>query len=97
MTEKESVLNTLRVLRPEIAARFKVRELALFGSFARDEQNPASDIDLLVEFREDADLFDLVALGQFLEERLQRKVDLGTRASLHARLREQVLQEMAVI
>lgn len=97
MNDRELIIGELRALRPEITSRFKVREIALFGSFVRGEQNDQSDIDLLVEFDEGADLFDLVALGQFLEERLHRKVDLGTRRSLHPGLRDRVLKEMAPI
>jgi predicted nucleotidyltransferase len=44
-----------------------------------------------------ADLFELVALGQFLEERLGRKVDLGTRGSLQKGIRGQVFNEMISI
>jgi len=97
MNEKEQVLNALKALKPEMAARFKVREIGLFGSFVRGEQSPASDIDLVVELEEEADLFDLVALGQFLEERLRRKVDVGTKRSLRTEIREQVFKEMATI
>ncbi|MFB3884125.1 MAG: nucleotidyltransferase family protein [Thermodesulfobacteriota bacterium] len=97
MNNKEQVLQSLRTLKPEIAKRFKVKEIGLFGSFLRSEQNPASDIDLVVEFEEKADLFDLVALGQFLEERLGRKVDLGTKGSLRKEIRRQVLKEMVSI
>lgn len=94
MNQKEQVLGSLKVLKPEMARRFKVKEIALFGSFVRSEQNTASDIDLVVEFEEKADLFDLVALGQFLEERLGRKVDLGTKSSLRKEIRGHVLKEM---
>ena len=97
MNEKEKLINALRELKPEIAVRYKVKEIGLFGSFVRGEQTTVSDVDLLVEFDDGADLFDLVALGQFLEERLQRKVDLGTRRSLRPELREQVLKEMATL
>jgi hypothetical protein len=97
MNEKEELLNALRALKPEITARFKVKEIALFGSFVRGVQTAVSDVDLVVEFDEDADLLILVALGQFLEEHLQRKVDLGTKRSLRSGIREQVLKEMATI
>lgn len=97
MSEKEELLNALKALKPEITVRFKVREIALFGSFVREEQTVNSDVDVVVEFDEDADLLTLVALGQFLEERLQRKVDLGTKRSLRSGIREQVLKEMAMI
>jgi hypothetical protein len=97
MSEKEELLNALKALKPEITVRFKVREIALFGSFLREEQTVNSDVDVVVEFDEDADLLTLVALGQFLEERLRRKVDLGTKRSLRSGIREQVLKEMAMI
>lgn len=97
MSEKEELLNALKALKPEITVRFKVREIALFGSFVREEQTVNSDVDVVVEFDEDTDLLTLVALGQFLEERLQRKVDLGTKRSLRSGIREQVLKEMAMI
>jgi predicted nucleotidyltransferase len=97
MNQKEQVLELLRVLKPEMANRFKVKEMALFGSFVRSEENSASDIDLVVEFEEKADLFDLVALGQFLEERLGRKVDLGTKGSLRKEIRDEVFREMISI
>jgi hypothetical protein len=97
MNEKEQILHRLRALKPEMTRRFKVKEIALFGSFVRGEQHAASDIDLVVEFEEAADLFDLVALGQFLEERLGRKVDLGTKRSLRKEIRDEVFREMTAI
>jgi len=97
MITKEEVLQTLKVLKPEIRSRYKVKEIGLFGSFVRGEQGETSDIDLLVDFEEWADLFDLVALAQFLEERLQRKVDLVSTRALREELREQVLKEVAML
>jgi len=54
----ENLLAKLKELKPIIAARYKAKEIGLFGSFARGEQRANSDIDLLVEFEEGADLFD---------------------------------------
>jgi len=90
----EDLLVKLGVLKPEMAARYKVREIALFGSFVRGEQGGASDVDVLVDFEEGADLFDLVGLALFLEEELQRKVDVVPKRALRAELRETVLREV---
>ncbi len=90
----EQLLMRLRGLKPEIAARYKVKEIGLFGSFVRGEQGRASDIDVLVEFEERADLFDLVGLALFLEEELQRGVDVVPKRALRAELRESVLREV---
>jgi len=90
----EDLLVKLRALKPEVATRYKVREIALFGSFVRGEQGGASDIDVLVDFEEGADLFDLVGLALFLEEELQREVDVVPKRALRAELRETVLREV---
>ena len=89
----EELLARLRALKPELTARYKVQEMALFGSFVRGEQDEASDIDVLVDFEEGADLFDLVELALFLEEQLQREVDVVSRQALRTELRDSVLQE----
>jgi predicted nucleotidyltransferase len=90
----EDILLRLRALKPEIAARYKAKKVGLFGSFVRGEQRGGSDIDVLVDFEEEADLFDLVGLALFLEEELERKVDVVPRNALRTELRESVLQEV---
>jgi len=93
----EDLLAKLKELKPVIAARYKAKEIGLFGSFARGEQRANSDIDLLVEFEEGADLFDLVGLANYLEEALQRKVDIVPKRALRAELREAVLREVVAV
>jgi len=72
---------------------FAVKDLFLFGSVARGEATPQSDIDLLVEFEHPVGLFALLKLKAYLEDLLGRPVDLGTPNSLRPHLRETVLQE----
>ena len=74
-----------------------MREVGLFGSFVREQQSEASDIDVLVDFDEKADPFDLVGLALFLEDRLQRKVDVVSKSALREELRESVLQEVVLV
>ena len=93
----EDVLIRLRELKPEVTARFRAKEIGLFGSFVRGEQNRSSDIDVLVEFEEEADLFDLVGMALFLEERLQRKVDVVPKRALRPELQEPVFGEVIAV
>jgi predicted nucleotidyltransferase len=93
----EDLLAKLKELKPTLAARYKAKEIGLFGSFARGEQGASSDIDVLVEFEEEADLFDLIGLSLHLEEALQRKVDVVPKRALRAELRESVLQEVVAL
>jgi len=78
-----------------ICRRYHVKELAIFGSAARNEMRPDSDIDLLVEFLPEArvDLLQHLAAERELSELLGRKVDLVSRRALRSALREEVLSQ----
>ena len=91
--KRADVLRILKEQRQELAARYKVASLSLFGSVARGETHAGSDVDLLVEFSQPVGLFLFIELQQRLQSLLGCKVDLGTPRSLKPRLKEQVLQE----
>lgn len=88
----EEALNILRVHKEEIAA-FGVTSLSIFGSVARGEAHPDSDIDLLVEFGMPVGLFKFVRLKNYLEELLGCRVDLAMVEALRVQMREQILKE----
>jgi predicted nucleotidyltransferase len=93
MTRTDRLLVQLRSLQPQLAARYHTRQMALFGSVARGEQTPTSDVDLLVDFDEKATLFDLTGLALYLEDQLGCPVDVVPRRALRSELRVQVLNE----
>lgn len=74
----------------DAAARHGARNVRVFGSVARGEGRPDSDLDLLVEMAEDRSLLDLVALEQELETLLHRPVDVLTEQSLAPAMRQRV-------
>lgn len=76
-----------------LARTHGVRRLRVFGSRARGEARPASDLDLLVELAPDRDLLDLAAFKLDLEEFLGHPVDVLTEAALSPYLRAAVLAE----
>jgi predicted nucleotidyltransferase len=76
-----------------IAAQHGARNVRVFGSVARDEDQADSDVDLLVEMEEDRSLLDLVGLEQDLEALLKRDVDVLTDASIHPTLRSRIISE----
>ena len=76
-----------------IAARHGAHNLRVFGSVARGEAGPESDLDILVEMEPGKSLLDHVALMQDLEDLLQRKVDLVSERALHWYIRDRVLAE----
>ncbi|MFP4030606.1 MAG: nucleotidyltransferase family protein [Desulfococcaceae bacterium] len=80
-------------MKPQLFEKYKARRIQLFGSVAREEQTEDSDIDILVDFEEDADYFDLAGMAIFLEEQLRRKVDVISKQGLRNEIRESVLKE----
>lgn len=94
MERADEILDSLRQMKTELAAIFKIDEIGLFGSVIRGEQREYSDIDILVNLPKDADLLDLIGIGQFLEERLHHKVDVVPKDSLRDGIRERVLNEV---
>lgn len=91
--DKVQILQSLREQRDYLAHEFGVSALGLFGSFAKDQANAASDIDLLVEFERPIGLR-FVELADYLESVLGRKVDVLTPAGLKAIHREAVLKSI---
>jgi len=89
---KNEVQHAIRARETDLRAQ-GVRSLALFGSLARGDASPDSDVDLLVEFDRPIGLFHLVQVQLDLEEILGRKVDLVPRNSLHRALRDTILAE----
>jgi predicted nucleotidyltransferase len=95
--ELDPILRHLVSLREEIRQQFRAEIVGVFGSYARRKAKRRSDIDLLVRFLEGASLFDLVALGDFLEDRLGIRVDIVSERALRPELRERILNEVVPI
>ena len=77
----------------DLAARHGARDLRIFGSVARDESGPESDVDFLVKMEEGRSLFDLSALVLDLRELLGVKVDVVSEDGLYWLLRRRILKE----
>ena len=91
--EREQALKLLSNHLPEIRRRFDVESLAIFGSFARGEPGPESDLDILVTYVRTPGFFGFLDLKEYLEHLLGRPVDLVTPNALRERLRERILLE----
>lgn len=77
MKNLEEIREVLEQHKQELEETYKVKEIALFGSYVRGDQNEKSDLDVLVKFREPVG-FLFIHLADFLEELLGMKVDLVT-------------------
>jgi hypothetical protein len=90
--KRDEIIDLLKRHRVDLD-RLGVKDIAVFGSIARDEAGPASDIDILVDFQGRADFDRYMDLKFFLEGLFRRRVDLVTRAALKARMRPIVERE----
>jgi len=91
---KEDILIKLKNVKQEIKTNYKVKTIGLFGSYVNNKQTDTSDIDLLVEFEDDADLFHFIGLSRYLEKIFNTKVDVISKPSLKEDLKQHILQEV---
>jgi predicted nucleotidyltransferase len=89
----DALLNEKREEILRLAARHGAHNLRVFGSAARGEAGPDSDVDFLVELDPDRSLLDLGSLLMDLQDLLGRKVDLVTEKALHWYVRDRILRE----
>jgi predicted nucleotidyltransferase len=89
---RDEVLQKAELVRT-LALAHGAQGIELFGSVARGEDRPGSDIDLLVELRPGRSLLDLIGLENDLSDLFGRKVDVATRRSLKPRVLKAALKE----
>jgi len=92
-----SFLGILRSHFPELAQRYHIRTLGIFGSYVRNEQTSASDLDVLVEYTQTPSLFRYLELEYQLTDLLGVKVDLIMKEALKPAIGERVLREVVSV
>ena len=92
--KKEQVLRTLIDTKESICERFGVIDMAVFGSYVRDEQHKRSDIDIFVELKPEYKTFDnYMELKFFLSKIMGGKVDLVLKESIKETFRSTIIKE----
>jgi predicted nucleotidyltransferase len=93
MKTLREIKTLLKQHKDELRKRFKVKEIGVFGSFVREEQKRASDVDLLVEFEGPVSLLWVVRVENYLTDLLGVKVDLIPKEDIRSELKEIILAE----
>ncbi len=88
-----SIIEKIKSIKHVLVDRFHVTTIAIFGSYARAEQKPESDLDILVSFSELPSLFEFIGIKEYLSDYLQKKVDLVIRADLKPDISQNILAE----
>lgn len=93
---KDDIIKKLAEDKPMLEKQFKVRKIALFGSWARGDQRPGSDVDILVDVDPSIGL-EFVSLAEKLEQILQMSVDLISSRAVTPRLGKYIEQELIYV
>ncbi len=88
---KTLIINFLKQNKEMMESKYQVKQIGLFGSYAKGSQTDNSDIDILVDMPSSFDNY--YDLKEFLEANLQKKVDLGLIGALREQLKEKIFSE----
>jgi len=95
MTNKNQIITFLKQNKKQIQEKYKVNKIALFGSFARDEANQDSDIDILVDMSPSFDNF--FDLKYFLEDEFKTTVDLGKEKNMRLFIKNKIQEDLIYV
>ncbi|MCH8329314.1 MAG: nucleotidyltransferase domain-containing protein [Nanoarchaeota archaeon] len=93
---KEKINKSINKIKSKIIKIIKksgVKKAGVFGSYAQGNQKVSSDIDILIEPTKEMGFFEIIRLEDELKEKLKKKIDLITYASIHKLLKDRILQE----
>lgn len=96
MEQLAEIKQTLTQLKPELSRRFHVQSLGLFGSVVRDDFSPVSDVDIIVDFDRSVGI-EFIDLALYIEQRLQKKVDLVSRKGIKEKYFKAIEQEIVYV
>lgn len=96
MSELSSIIEKLKIAKPNLSEKYNIDKLAVFGSYSRNEQRENSDIDILVEFSKPIGL-EFVSLAFELEQILGEKVDLVSKKAIKERYLNYILKDIKYV
>ena len=93
MRTLNEIHSILSAHKEELRKRYKVKDMGIFGSYVRGEEEEKSDLDILVEFEDVPDLLKFIELERYLEKLLGIKVDLVRRSAIRPELKRRILKD----
>jgi predicted nucleotidyltransferase len=95
--DKEKIRKIINEHRKELEEKYKIKSIALFGSYIRNEQTENSDVDLLVEYTETVGLLNIAATENYLSDILGVKADIVPKKSVRKELKDVIFNEAVQI
>jgi predicted nucleotidyltransferase len=93
--KKEDILEYLKKNKSILQAKFQVKKIGLFGSFAKEKAHSKSDIDIIVDMPSNFDLY--YDLKYYLEEAFKKEVDLGLEKNIRAYIKDKIKNEIIYV
>jgi hypothetical protein len=99
MKTVKEIKSILAKYKDELRQNHSIKEIGVFGSYIRDEQKETSDVDILVEFSQEAkiSLLDFIHIENYLSDLLGVKVDLVEKSTLKPRIGKHILKEVSYL
>ncbi|MCD6448591.1 MAG: nucleotidyltransferase family protein [Thermoplasmata archaeon] len=97
MMNLEEIERILARHKKELYQKYKIKEIGIFGSFVRGEEDKESDVDIVVEFEEVPGLIKFIEIEEYLSKLLGRKVDLVRKPAIRKELKDKILKEVVYI
>lgn len=95
--KKKEIIDIIKNNKKELESRYGVKQLGLFGSYVKGRQRAKSDIDILVAFNRDIDLFEFLDLREYLEDKLRARIDLVMETALKPAIGKRILSEVEYV
>ena len=96
MTELASIKGILTQLKPELAEKYFVNSIGLFGSIVRDDFTQKSDVDIIVDFSKPVGV-EFIDLADYIESKLNKKIDLVSRNGVKPKYFHQIESEIIYV
>lgn len=96
-TEAAAYIAVIKKSKRDLMEKYGVRRIGIFGSYLTNRQHRKSDIDILVEFKKDIDLFDFLDVKSFLENILKKRVDIVMKPALKPYIGKRILKEVRYV
>ena len=97
---QNNISNVKQILKeqmPFLEKEYNVKTIGIFGSYARNEQEEQSDVDVLVEYSKTPGFFEFIKLENYLSDILKVKVDLVTKEALKPIIKDNILNETVYV
>lgn len=92
-----TIISDIKDQLPYIVEKYNVSSLAVFGSYARNEETDSSDLDILVTFKQAPSLLKFIEMENFLTDKLKIKTDLVMKSALKHNIKNSILPEAITV